>query len=267
MERAMQAGARKAKYVSRTLSALALLTVVFTYSTTPTTASASTPATSMELAILNLSNPGDFETGATLHLIAVAFIHGDEEPGGVIYVTSNDPSKSHICNIAMASKHFYCNIEFPNAGTFTITARYRGPYEGSLRNLKTKSISATITSPPTQPTETLVSPALSYYQETADGQYTVTAGVLVSVIQSFDIQLLSPGGGTITVSDAAGNVLCQINVPAAPTATALSCTGGPFATPPQNPITASYSGTSAGNNDGQGTSYSGSSGLVTIGPY
>jgi hypothetical protein len=77
---------------------------------------------------------------------------------------------------------------------------------------------------------------------------------------------LSPGAGTVTFTDALGRKICSVTVYPGEGDTQLFCnTLGPSGQLPTtvfyptNPITATYSGTSRGTNDGLGTDYAASS--------
>lgn len=70
-----------------------------------------------------------------------------------------------------------------------------------------------------------------------------------------------PGAGTITFTDASGQVICSAQVVADLVA---GCTGSPVASPPPNPITAYYSGTQVGVDDGAGSSYAPSSATAYV---
>ena len=174
----------------------------------------------------------------------------------------------------MASKHYYCNISFPNSGRWTIYAKYRSSTIGPAKYVASSSFVITIknpiaitTSPQPQDTETVLGPGSSFYQLESSGEYSVTMAALVSVDQFFSPQLLSPGGGSVDFVDSSGTQICTVTLPLRRTATLLTCTSGGFVAPPSNPITGHYSGTKSGVDDGHGSTYSSSDGSLTIGSY
>ena len=213
----------------------------------------------MEMYILNLANPGVFDKGDTLHVIAVPFINGNTENHGEINVTSNDPLKKNICNIIMSTKHFYCNISFPNAGNWTIVARYKAAILGPNHYLASKSLKVTIsghapTTTTTQPQVTeqatiTVFSSASYNQLVVTTYYPIEIAT-VEVAASPGVYY--PGSGTVTFTDATGSQICVANVEVD---FAPQCVGGGRSSPPPNPITAHYSGTDSGTNDGLGSWY------------
>jgi hypothetical protein len=205
--------------------------------------------------------------GDVYHIIGVAFLKGNDATSGIIAVTSDDPERLSVCTIHMQSDHFYCDIVFPNAGTWRLSAKYERGSGSSGRQFASATTTLAVRQLPPQPTETIIGPGSSYYQQTATGEYVVTVGILVSVTQSFSLQLISPGAGSVTVVDASGEPICSAAIPANDTATLLFCTSQVLANPPVEPLMANYSGTSAGINDGRGSAYEASSGVLTIGPY
>ena len=106
-----------------------------------------------------------------------------------------------------------------------------------------------------QATTMLFDAPSSYYSVALSGGYTVQMAGLLSVDQVYATQLVSPGAGIVSFTDATGATLCQVTVPPTPVAALLQCSGGPYASPPVNPITAHYSGTNAGLDDGSGVVY------------
>jgi len=250
-----------------------MLLLLQTSMSPPTSAATSSKRVTMLVSLLDESNSGRFIAGDQLHLIVVAFVNGSTEKNGTIRVSSTDPERRNVCTVQMSSKRFYCDFGLSNIGKWKITAQYRGPRTLAGTPTASKAIEVTIhppstpvTTPTAQETETLMGPGSSFYQVTSNGEYLVTVTALVSVIQFFSPELLSPGAGTIQFFDAAGNFICNAQIPLDSQATLISCSGGPFTSAPAEPLTAFYSGTSSGFNDGRGASYGSSSGSLTIGP-
>lgn len=71
---------------------------------------------------------------------------------------------------------------------------------------------------------------------------------------------LSPGGGTVTFTDAHDELICVATLESNSLDTVASCTGFYFSVPPRGAVTAVYSGTRSGYGDGHGATYAGSSG-------
>lgn len=99
---------------------------------------------SISLGIEDLVSPGTRFKGDTLHLIPEVFDHGHTVTGGEIKVTSNDPLKKFICNIAVRQAYYYCNFSFPNTGDWTIFARYKSAASGPIHYLASTSINIEI---------------------------------------------------------------------------------------------------------------------------
>ena len=88
-------------------------------------------------------------------------------------------------------------------------------------------------------------------------------GGLFHVTEDADLTItaypsLSPEAGTVTFTDASGRVICTGEVPNTILGTVVSCGSVGLAVAPPTPVTAAYSGTQVGYDDGYGTSYAGS---------
>jgi hypothetical protein len=86
------------------------------------------------------------------------------------------------------------------------------------------------------------------FYATEDADLTITA-----------YSSLSPEAGTVTFYDASGRLICIGVVPDSIFGTVVSCGSGGLAAAPPTPISAVYSGTQFGYDDGYGTSYAGAS--------
>jgi len=106
-----------------------------------------------------------------------------------------------------------------------------------------------------QPTTLFYDGFLSYVEEIGGLFYaTEDADLTISAHPS-----LSPEAGTVTFFDASGRFICVGVVPDSILGTVGSCGSVGLAVAPPTPITAVYSGTQFGYDDGYGTSYAGSS--------
>jgi hypothetical protein len=122
----------------------------------------------------------------------------------------------------------------------------------------------TTVSPATTTTETQIydQPTTLYYDgflssvEELGGLYYATedADLTITAYPS-----LSPEAGTVTFYDASESVICVGEVPGTILGTVVSCESVGLAVPPSAQVTAVYSGTQLGYEDGYGTSYGGSS--------
>jgi len=125
-------------------------------------------------------------------------------------------------------------------------------------------VTTTTVIPVTTTTETQIydQPTTLFY----DGflSYTEEIGGLFYATEDADLTItaypsLSPEAGTVTFYDASGRFICVGVVPDLILGTVVSCEGVGLAAAPPTPITAVYSGTQFGYDDGYGTSYAGSS--------
>jgi len=93
------------------------------------------------------------------------------------------------------------------------------------------------------------------YNETLGGHVyaTVDADITITGLA------LSPAAGTVSFYDVSDSLICSAAVPTDYFETVVSCGSGPLAVAPPTPITAVYSGTQSGYDDGFGTSYGGAS--------
>lgn len=233
-------------------------------------AATSTPI-SLKMTLVDTESPGSFWTGDILRITAQAFISGAAARTGEIDLTTNDRDEKTLCGLIVGpGRGDYCIIDFSNAGRWTIKASYERQDYWPPRFAATKGLTVTIHSTTTTTTERTVydqatavgaiSSSFNVEQCTGDGvaQYTPHEQASVNVVGS----VLSPGAGTVVFTDALGRYICtgQVTWPIGST----GCIGTTSTSAPRNPVTATYSGTQSGNDDGLGTSYGGSTSSAYI---
>ncbi len=195
--------------------------------------------------------------GETARVDAVGYFNGNVPRQGTVTVSSNDPANRSICVISLSGHRYYCDTVFATPGRWLLSAVFRQVVRDRsvIRARKNTAIDVQPAPVPAQFTEMLFDSAMSYYWTAPGGGYDVQLAGLLTVMQTYSNQLTSPGAGTISFTDATGATLCQVSVPQTPVAQVLQCTGGPFSSAPSGFITASYSGTSIGIDDGNGVVY------------
>ncbi len=194
----------------------------------------------------------------TVRVDAVGFLNGNVPRQGTVAVGSNDPANRSICVISLSGHRDYCDTVFATPGRWVLSAIFRQVVRGRsvIRARRSAAIDVQPAPIPAQPTVMLFDSEMSYYWAAPSGGYDVQLAGLLSVIQlNNPTQLVSPGAGVISFTDSTGTTLCQVSVPPTSVAQLLQCTGGPFANAPSGFITASYSGTNAGLDDGSGVVY------------
>ena len=131
------------------------------------------------------------------------------------------------------------------------------------------SVTTTTATPVTTTTEVQIYDQATSIDYFAFGSYNVTIGNLVNATEYADLTItglpLSPGGGTVSFYDEFGNFICTGTVDTNEFQTVTGCIGVGLASAPATPISAVYSGTQFGYNDGHGTFYAGSSAQGTPG--
>ena len=208
--------------------------------------------------------------GQTVRVDAIGFLNGNVPHQGTVSVGSNDPTNRSICIVSLSGQRYYCDTVFASPGRWVLSAVFRQSVHGRsvVRARKSITIQVHLAPVTAQATTMLFDAAMSYYSLTPSGGYTVQMAGLLSVVQTYATQLASPGAGVVSFTDATGATLCQVTVPPTPVSELLQCTGGPYSSPPVNPITAHYSGTNAGLDDGSGVVYAlNTSGPANIGQY
>lgn len=217
---------------------------------------------SIHMSLVDEESPGMFWTNDELRLTVEVFVGGKRTRAGITDLTTNDPQERELCEIsALPLVGDYCNIDIPNPGRWTIVARFARVDTWPEHYTTSRALRVKIN----RPTPTTAEPQIydqatqvifssdSFNQAVADVYYpNEDAGVVVAGSNETEF----PGAGTITFTDAEGKVICSTQVVADLEA---GCTGSPVSSPPPNPITAYYSGTQAGLDDGAGSSYAPSS--------
>lgn len=243
------------------LFSLALATVTGAASKFPNADSATKQHISIKMTLNDLTSPGLYWPNDELRITVQVCVAGHLARGGDTYLTTNDRAEPTLCGIiARSGRGDYCNIDFPNARNWLIKAHYETTYSWPPRYVASQTIRVTVVSSTTtterqvynQPTVTTV--ASSFNQSQFSGGYLPYEQATVK-IQGL---VLSPEAGVVTFTDALGEVICSAGV-ASPLGV-VGCSGTVQRTPPPNPVTATYSGTQFGTDDGLGTSYGPSSG-------
>ena len=85
---------------------------------------------SIQMSIRDLTLPGDFLVHDVLRLTVNVYVGGRPANSGDVNLTTNDPQEPELCGILQPAgpSSNYCNIDFPNPGSFTITASYELVY-------------------------------------------------------------------------------------------------------------------------------------------
>jgi hypothetical protein len=121
----------------------------------------------------------------------------------------------------------------------------------------------TIESPTTTTTEPFIYDQATTIKYDSFLSYTEEIGGLYYATEDADLTItgysLSPAAGTVDFYDANGDLICSGVVPNSFLGTVVSCGSVGLAAAPPTPISAIYSGTQFGYDDGYGTSYAGSS--------
>jgi hypothetical protein len=123
---------------------------------------------------------------------------------------------------------------------------------------------ATTEGPVTTTTETQIYDQPTNLSYDGFASYVEELGGLFYATEDADLSItaypsLSPEAGTVTFYDASGKIICIGQVPNTILGTVVSCGSGGLTAAPATPITAVYSGTQFGYDDGYGTSYAGAS--------
>lgn len=254
----------------RLMSALLALGLFVTVAVTPPAGAAGRYSIMLMAFRPTIPNSSTLYAGKTVRVDAVGFLNGNVPHQGTVSVESNDPTNRSICIISLSGQRDYCDTVFASPGRRMLSAVFRQSVHGRSVVRARKRIAIEVQPAPVmaQATTMLFDAPLSYYSVTPSGGYTVQMAGLLSVVQAYAIQLASPGAGVVSFTDATGATLCQVTVPPTSVSELLQCTGGPYASPPVNPITAHYSGTNAGLNDGSGVVYAlDTSAPANIGQY
>ncbi|HVA99662.1 MAG TPA: hypothetical protein VNE42_00135 [Acidimicrobiales bacterium] len=142
-------------------------------------------------------------------------------------------------------------------------------YVASVTTTTATPVTTTTATPVTTTTEVQIYDQATSIDYFAFGSYNVTIGNLVNATEYADLTItglpLSPGGGTVSFYDEFGNFICTGTVDTNEFQTVTGCIGVGLASAPATPISAVYSGTQFGYNDGHGTFYAGSSAQGTPG--
>jgi hypothetical protein len=227
------------------------------------------PTIRIQLSLVDTSIPGGFYLGDTLRLTVNVTINGRQARTGALYLDTTDRAEPNLCVVAFDPPHSnYCKIDFPNSGRWRIMAKYtlNNTWYTNPRFVATGTLAATIHPIPTttisyapQATTTVVSS--NSFNQVIAGHYFPQEYATVTVNGEPGA---SPGGGGVTFTDAAGAVICGTVVSVVATFTGVRCTGAARNTPPVNPVTATYTGTNLGSNDGIGYVYASSSGSAYV---
>lgn len=217
---------------------------------------------SIHMSLVDEESPGKFWTNDVLRLTVQVFVGGTRTRAGITDLTTNDPEELELCEVsALPFSGDYCNIDIPNPGNWTIEARFARMDTWPERYTSSKAIRVKITRPTSTTTEPQIYDQATQVEFGSDSNNLETDGVYYPIEDAGVIVAGSggsefPGAGTITFTDASGRVICSTQVVAD---LVTGCEGSPVASPPPNPITAYYSGTQAGVDDGAGASYAPSS--------
>ena len=192
------------------------------------------------------------------------FLGTSRAQSGLVNVTSNDPQVRQVCSIAIGPRWpNHCGLGFPNFGTWTIKAQYEKGYSFPAHYQLTQTLRIRIRAVPTttQPQEVAQSTITRFssasYNQVVDTTYYPTEIAIVQDATGQDY----PEAGTMTFTDANGSIICTAQVEVE---FASECTGSGRSSPPPNPITANYSGTNTGFNDGLGSRYASSSATAYV---
>lgn len=219
---------------------------------------------SIQMTVTDIQFPGKFWRSDELRLTVKIYAGAALARRGITYLTTNDPQEPQLCAISIRpGSGNYCNIDFPNDGRWTIIAKYASVDKWPPRFVALKRIGVAI--PALTPASTTTTQPQVYAQPTTtsviyadpliSGEYTALVGATVTVNGQGS---LSPGSGVVAFFDANGVLLCEAAVGSSDF---VECSGYPSSTPNPVPITADYSGTNIGVNDGIGTVYAKSSGV------
>jgi hypothetical protein len=217
---------------------------------------------SIHMSLVDEESPGMFWTNDVLRLTVQVFVGGTRTRVGITDLTTNDLQERELCEVsALPFGGDYCNIDIPNPGTWKIQARFARVDTWPEHYTSSKMIRVKITRPTPTTTEPQIYDQPTQVEFSSDSYNLETAGVYYPIEDAGVIVTGSggsafPGGGSITFTDASGRVICSTQVVADLVA---GCEGSPVASPPPNPVTAYYSGTQAGVDDGAGSTYAPSS--------
>ena len=223
-------------------------------------AAASQKNFSMRMTISDLHTSGAFRTNDDLRLTVNVFLGSSRAQSGVVNVTSNDPQVRRVCGITIGPRWpNHCGLGFPNPGTWTIKAQYEKAFALPAHYLLTQTLRVRIRAAPTTATQpqdsaqtTITKFSAASYNQVVVTTYYPTEIATVQDATGADY----PEAGTVTFTDATGSTICTAQVEVQ---FASECTGSGRNSPPPNPITANYSGTTTGFNDGLGSWYASSS--------
>ncbi len=152
-------------------------------------AAASSGKVTVQMTLKDLSSPGAFDVNDDLRLTVVTDVGGKPAKHGEVNLVTNDPKERELCGIIQpVGKHGdYCNIDFPNAGRFTISAEYEPVYVLPGHYTVVRRLAVTIkapresTSPSTVPqqsetvTPTFSVDAVAETDEAETGEFSVSA--------------------------------------------------------------------------------------------
>ena len=114
--------------MKRAFAAAIITAALLGLSIAPAAATASKKV-SVQMSLKDLIVPGAFAPNDELRLTVNVLVGGKPAKQGDVNLITNDPKEPELCGIIQPPRKLnYCNIDFPNAGHFTITAEYEPIY-------------------------------------------------------------------------------------------------------------------------------------------
>ena len=231
----------------------------------PTPAGATSAKISIQMTITDMYGAGSLFVNDPLRLTVNTYLGSGRARTGQIYLTTNDPKEHLLCGMAVGrGRGNFCNIDFPNAGMWTIKAQFETQDVFPAHYIYTKTLLVRIRPTPTtttQPQETQQATITTFSSQS----YNQVVATTYYPIEIATVQVASgpyyPGAGVVTFKDATGSTICTAQVQLD---FASECTGSGRSSPPPNPITAYYSGTNVGLNDGLGSWYASSFAIAYV---
>jgi len=243
-------------------SAILAVFLVYCFQFDPgvTSASATNDKTSIQMTITDMYGARSLFVNDPLRLTVNTYVGSGRARTGQVYLTTNDPQERLLCGLAIGRREGnFCNIDFPNTGTWTIKAQYETrdvfpPHYIYTKELivRIRSVSSTTTQPQDLEQATITTISFESYNQVIVTTYYPTE---IASVQDASGPY-SPEAGVVTFTDATGRMICTAQVQGA---FPSECTGSARSSPPPNPITAHYSGTNIGFDDGLGSWYAPSS--------
>jgi len=230
-----------------------------------TSASATNDKMSIQMTITDMYGARSLFVNDPLRLTVNTYLGSGRARTGQIYLTTNDPKEHLLCGMAVGrGKGNFCNIDFPNTGTWTIKAQYETQDVYPAHYIYSKTLLVRIRSVPTtttQPQQTEQA-TITTFSSQSYNQVVVTTYYPIEIATVQDASgPYSPEAGAVTFTDATGSTICTAQVQVD---FSSECTGSGRSSPPPNPITAHYSGTNVGFNDGLGSWYASSFAVAYI---